>query len=258
MKSLIKDLYQYRELFKTNVQKEIRGKYKGAWLGVIWSYLNPVLMLCVYAVVFSKIMKLGIPNYTMFLFTAILPWNFFTATVTSSAFAITSNGSIIKKVYFPREIIPISVVTSGLINYLISCVILLVFLIVSGVGISFYMLYFPIVVAIQYVLLLGISFIVSSVTVYARDIEHLISVLLMALMYGTPILYSYEMVPKSLAWLINLNPMTSIINAYRDCLFFQQRPDLSSLAIVGIAALALFFIGLFIFQKLQRNFAEEV
>lgn len=255
---LFKDLYQYRELLKTNIQKEIRGKYKGAWLGVVWSYLNPLLMLIVYSVVFSKIMKIQIPNYTMFLFTALIPWTFFTQTVSQGAFSVVANGSILKKVYFPREIIPISIVTSNVITFLISCIIMLFFIFVTGLGVSWYILLFPVVLISQYVLLLGITFILSSVTVYIRDLEHIITVLLMVMFYGTPIVYSMDMVPASMKAILLLNPMTPIINSYRDILFYKQMPNLKDLALIIIVAIVLFNIGLVIFRKLERNFAEEL
>jgi lipopolysaccharide transport system permease protein len=258
MIKLFKDLYQYRELLKTNIQKEIRGKYKGAWLGVFWSYLNPLLMLLVYSVVFSKILRIDIPNYTMFLFTALIPWTFFTATISQGSDSVVSNGNILKKVFFPREIIPISVVTSSVVNFLISCLIMVFFIFVTGLGVSWYMLLFPVVLFVQYILLLGIVFIISAITVYIRDLQHIIGVILLAMFYGTPIVYSTDMVPDSMRLLISINPMTSIINAYRDVLFYKQMPDLTNLGIITICSFILLFIGLAVFRRLQRNFAEEL
>lgn len=255
---LFKELYQYRELLKTNIQKEIRGKYKGAWLGVLWSYLNPLLMLIVYSVVFSQIMRIEIPNYMMFLFTALIPWSFFTTTVSQGSLAVVANGNILKKIYFPREIIPISVVTSNCVNFLISCVIMLFFIIITGLGVSWYILLFPIILLAQYILLMGITFMLSAITVYARDLEHIISVLLMALFYATPIVYSMDMVPEAMKWLISINPMTPIINAYRDILFHQQLPDLLNLGMIILSSSLILIIGLAVFKKLQRNFAEEL
>lgn len=255
---LFKDLYQYRELLKNNIKKDIRGKYKGAWLGVMWSYLNPLLMLVVYSIVFAQIMKIQIPNYSMFLFTALIPWNFFTITVSQGSLSVVSNANILKKVYFPREIIPISVVTSQATTFLISCIIMLFFLLVTGLGITWYILFFPIILLIQYFLLLGITFITSSLTVYARDLEHIISVLLMILFYGTPIVYSMDMVPAKMRFILLLNPMTPIINAYRDILFYQQMPNLFDLGLIVILSTILFFVGLSLFRNLQKNFAEEL
>jgi ABC-2 type transport system permease protein len=255
---LFRELYHYRELLKTNIKKEIRGKYKGAWLGVLWSYLNPLFMLVVYSVVFSKVMKIDIPNYTMFLFTALIPWTFFTAALTQGSDSIVMNGNILKKVYFPREIIPISVVTSNVMNFLFSSLIMFFSILISGLGFSWYILLFPVILLIQYLLILGISFILSSITVYIRDMQHIIGVVLMAMFYATPIVYSLDMVPQNLKNLLMINPMTAIISSYRDILFYKQLPNLQHLAIMFFVSLLLIYVGLIIFRKLQRNFAEEL
>ena len=127
MLSMIKELYSYRQLLKSNVKKEIRGKYKGSFLGVLWSFVNPLLMTLVYAIVFPIILKSTQPHYVTFIVIAILPWTWFTTVIAQGTSTMIANGGIIKKVYFPREILPISVNTSGLINYLISCLIILIF-----------------------------------------------------------------------------------------------------------------------------------
>lgn len=255
---LLKDLYQYRELLKTNIQKEVRGKYKGAWLGVIWSFLNPLLMLLVYSFVFPFIMRTQIPNYTMFLMTALMPWNYFTQTIAGSSFAVISSGSIIKKVYFPREILPISVVISNTINFCITFLIIIVFLIFSGVGLSWYLLLVPLVLLVQMLLHFGISFILSSVTVFAQDVQHIVNVIVMALFYATPIVYTLDMLPAKFQTILYLNPMTSIIDAYRSVLFYQQAPNFLQLGVVALVSVAIFLIGLSIFRKLQKRFAEEL
>ncbi len=255
---VFKDLYKYRELLRTSVKKEIRGKYKGAWLGVLWSYLNPILMLMVYSFVFSKIMKIQIDNYSMFLFTALIPWTFFTVSISQGSLSTVANGSLMKKVYFPREIIPISSVTANAINFLISTLIMLFALLITGVGFSYYILFFPLILLIQYILILGITFITSSCTVYARDLEHIISVFLMALFYATPIVYSLDMIPKQYQFIINLNPMAPIIQAYRDILFYKRMPNFESLGIVALISFAILVIGYLIYKRFERNFVEEL
>lgn len=252
------NLYKYRELLKTNIQKEIRGKYKGAWLGIIWSYLNPILMLAVYTFVFSIIMKVQIENYSSYLFVGLMPWSFFTATVSQSCLSVIVNGGIIKKVYFPREIIPLSTVTANVVNFLISMIIVLGFLLISGVGISWHILFFPVVLAVQYILLLGIAFILSSITVFARDLEHIVSVILMAGFYATPIVYDLNSVPPRFLKFLKLNPMSSIIQSYRDILFYHRLPNMKMLGIVALASLILFAIGYKIFKHLERSFVEEL
>lgn len=252
------DMYQYRELLKNNIKKEVRGKYKGAWLGFIWSFLNPLFMLVIYSIVFSQIMKVNIPNYAMFMFVALIPWTFFTTTISNGTSSIIANGGIVKKVYFPREIIPVSIATSNLFNFLISCVIMFTFIFITGVGVSYHIIFFPIILLLQYILMLGIIFILSAITVFIRDVEHFVNIALMALFYGTPIVYSMEMVPDKIAWVLNLNPMTPIINAYRDILFYHKMPDFNSLKFEVIIVLVIFVLGLNLFRRLQKKFVEEL
>ena len=255
---VFKELYQYRELLKTNVQKEIRGKYKGSFLGVLWSFLNPLLMVLVYALVFPYIMRTNVDNYLVYLITGVIPWNFFTTCITTGCNCVWINGGIIKKVYFPREILPISVVAAGLINFLISCVIILLFVFFGGIGFSIQLLWLPLIAIIQSALSLGLLFILSAINVYVRDIEYLVGFLLNLLFYATPILYTADMFPESIRWVLYLNPMTTIIESYRNIFYYQQSPALTSLMIVFAVSFIILIIGYLIFKKLERGFAEEV
>ena len=182
-----KQLYKYRELLKSNTKKEVRGKYKHSFLGVLWSFLNPLLQILVYAIVFPLILKNNQEHYVVFLCCGLIPWNFFATAINKSASTMLENGNIIKKVYFPREILPISVVTSELINFVISTIIILAFVLFDGVSLTPYILYYPLIVVVQYLLILAISFVISSITVYIRDIQHFIGVALQLFFYATPI-----------------------------------------------------------------------
>jgi len=255
---MFKELYQYRQLLKSNVRKEIRGKYKGSFLGVLWSFVNPLLMTLVYAIVFPFILKNSQDHYVTFLITGIIPWSFFTACISQGTNTILLNGGIIKKVYFPRIVLPISVVTSALINFLISCLIIFIFLLFSGIGFSYYILLLPIVVLIQYILQLGLLFITCSVDVYVRDAEYLINFFVQMLFYGTPVLYSSTLFPENIRWILNLNPLTQIINAYRDILYYKQMPDFGGLSIMLCVSVIILFLGLAVFKKLEKGFAEEL
>ncbi len=255
---VFKNLYNYRELLKTSVKKEIRGKYKNSFLGVLWSFLNPLLQILVYAIVFPLILKNNEKNYVIFLCCGLIPWTFFSTAITRAAFTMIENGNIIKKVYFPREILPISIVTSEAINFLISTIIIIAFVLVYGVGITKFILYYPIIFLVQYILILGISFIVSSITVYVRDLQHLIGVALQLLFYATPIVYNANTIPENFKWILNLNPMTYVINAYRDIFYNQVAPDVKSLLMVAGIMIAICVVGYMIFNKLQKGFAEEL
>ena len=125
--NIFKNLYNYRELIKTSVKKDIGGKYKHSFLGVLWSFINPLLQITVYAIIFPLIMKNNIPNYTVFMVCGLIPWNYFATVINRASFTFIENGNIIKKVYFPREILPLSLVTSETINFLISTIIIICF-----------------------------------------------------------------------------------------------------------------------------------
>ncbi len=258
MVNVFKNLYKYRELLKTNVKKEIRGKYKNSFLGVIWSFLNPLLQIIVYAVVFQVILKNPKENYAIFLCCGLIPWTFFSSAITRSAFTMIENGNIIKKVYFPREILPISIVTSETVNFMISTIIILGFVVFGGIGISKYIIFYPLVLLAQYVLLIGIALIVSSISVYVRDLQHLIGVAMQLLFYATPIVYSAETIPENFKWILNINPMTYIINGYRDIFYNQQMLDIVPLLILIAISAVICIIGYIIFNKLQKGFAEQL
>ena len=159
---LIREIYNYRELLKTNVKKDIRGKYKGSFLGILWSFLNPLLQVVVYAIVFPYLMRgAGIDNYVVYLVTGIIPWNYFSVVITTGTTTIKNNEGIIKKVYFPREILLISPVLSGLINFFISCIIVVLFCLAFNVGVSVHLIMVPFIAIIQAILSLGIILITS-------------------------------------------------------------------------------------------------
>ena len=210
---LFENLYEYRELLKSNVKKEIRGKYKGSFLGVLWSFINPLLQTIVYTIVFSIIMKNDMDNYLIFVVTGIIPWNFFLTSMIQGMTTIKANSGIIKKVYFPREILPISVVLSGLVNFFISCLIILVFCVFSGVGVSWHIILVPVIVVIQFLFTLGLVFALSAINIYIQDTEYIVQFVLNMLFYATPILYTATDLPANFAMLLNLNPMTHILTS---------------------------------------------
>ena len=255
---LFNDISNYFEFLKSNVKKDIRGKYKGSFLGVLWSFLNPLLSVLVYAIVFPYIMRIKVENYLIYLITGVIPWTFLTSSIYTGIVSILNNADIIKKVYFPRILLPISAVTSALINFLISCIIVLMFCIFSGVGVSWTLIWLPLIAFIQYMMLLGIVFILSAIEMYMRDIEHIINFFMSMAFYITPILYTPDVFPSNLMWILRLNPMTYLSNAYRAIFLYHTCPSLTALGIVGLFSIIIFVVGYLIFEKLQKGFAEEV
>lgn len=256
--NVFKNIYKYRELLKTNIKKEIRGRYKHSFLGVLWSYLNPLLQLAVYAIIFPIILKTPQENYVIFLCAALIPWTYFSTVINQSTGIIIANANIVQKVYFPREILPISLVSSATVNFLISTVIIIAFMLLYGMQLTWHIVFYPLILLVQYILSLGFSFVISSITVYLRDLEHLISVAMMMLFYATPIAYSAQAVPPEFASILYINPLAHLIDAYRSIFYYQQVPNLQSLAILFGVAIVFCIVGYMIFNKLQRRFAEEL
>lgn len=256
---MFKELYAYRELLKTNVKKDIRGKYKASFLGVLWSFINPLLQVLVYAIVFPYMLNNTGDNYIIYLVTGIIPWTFFQTVVSQCVTSIKSNSGIIKKVYFPREILPISAAISGIINFFISCIIILVFCLFWGVGISWHIILVPVIALIEGILALGIGMAFGAMDAYVQDLEYIVNFVLMMAMYGTPIIYRLETFNSSstLYKLISINPLTTIMNSYRAVFLYHQLPDLSALGIVAVVALIVLVIGYIIFKKLEKGFAEQ-
>lgn len=256
--NIFKNLYNYREFLKTSIKKEFRGKYKKSFLGVLWSFLNPLFQLVIYALVFPFILKNNVENYTVFLIVALFPWNFFNLSIIQSAACIVTNGGIIKKVYFPREILPIATSTSNLINFLISSILVFLALFISGIGLTKAVVVLPLIILIQYILQLGLSFILSAITVYVRDVEYLINVLMMLAFYLSPIVYSADMIPSKYLPLFKLNPMFHIIKYYRDILYYGKIPEMGSVLLLLLVCFIILVVGYLIFRKLEKRFAEEL
>lgn len=256
---MIKELYDYRELLKSNIRKDIRGRYKASVLGVLWSFINPLLTVLVYAIVFPYLMRSTAENYIVYLVTGIIPWTFFQTVLNQCLTCIKSNAGIIKKVYFPRVILPISAMCSGIINFFISCLIILVFCVVWGVGISWHIILVPLIALIEGLFALGLGMALGAMDAYLQDLEYIVNFITQLLFYGTPIVYELSQFSGQslLSFLIRLNPMTTIMNSYRDVFLYHQLPDFGALAIVGLVTLVIVMIGYLVFTKLEKGFAEQ-
>jgi ABC-type polysaccharide/polyol phosphate export permease len=256
---MFKELYEYRELLKSSVKKEIRGKYKASFLGVIWSFVNPLLQVLVYAIVFPYLIGNRVDNYVVYLITGIIPWTFFSTVIQTCGTCIKANSGIIKKVYFPRIILPLSAMISGLINFFISCLIILLFCIIFGVGISWHIVFVPLYALIEGVFALGIGMIVGACDAYVQDLEYIVNFLLQLAFYGTPIVYDIGQFESAglLGKLVMMNPMTQIVMGFRDCFLYHRLPDFGMLLPLTAVALIMLGIGTLVFNKLEKGFAEQ-
>ncbi len=259
MKKRLKELYDYRQMIFSLVKKDLRGRYKGSVLGFAWTFVNPLFQLIIYTIVFDYILKTDIPNYKLFLFVALIPWLFFQNSVSNGAGSIIAQKDLVKKIYFPREVIPISYVTGCFVNMLLCFIIVFAVALISGVHISIGgLLCLPLVMIVEYFFALGITLLVSAVTVYFRDLEHIMSIVTMAWMYVTPVVYQETLVPDRFMKLYRLNPMRSIIAAYRDILYLGNVPKLGTLIEAVVLGIVFLLLGSFVFNKLMRRFAEEL
>ncbi|EHI56488.1 hypothetical protein HMPREF9333_00350 [Johnsonella ignava ATCC 51276] len=254
---LINELYNYREMIFSLVRRDLKGRYKGSVLGFLWTFLNPLFQLGIYTLVFSVILDGGVEDYYMFLFVALVPWIFFSTSVLGGATCIWDQQDLVKKIYFPREVLPISFVLSQLINMILSMLVVFAFLVFSGRGINWVaMLCLPVVIIDELLLSLSMAMIVSGITVYLRDIQYILNIIVMGWQFMTPVLYGIDRVPKELMPVFMLNPMTPVIIAYRDIFYYKKVPELQTLFHGSAMGIAVLLIGIFIFSRLKRRFAE--
>lgn len=254
----LREVLTYKEMLFSTVRKDLRSRYRGSVLGFLWTFINPLMQLIVYAFVFKHIMRSVDPNYTMYIFTGLLPWIYCSSSIQISTTSIVTNANLVKKIYFPRMILPISVSATGLINYLFGLVIVFPALLLTGVHLTPYAFLMPIIMAVQFLFVTGMCMIMSALYVFFRDLEHIVSIIIMVWFYLTPVLYPISMFPEKYQKFLELNPMAHIVMAYRNVLMYETHPFNLGFIIVIFISVAVFFIGAFIFSKLQRNFAEEL
>ena len=240
------------------VRKELRGRYKGSVLGFAWTFINPLLQLAVYTLVFSKVMRAGIDKYYLFLFVALIPWLAMANSITGSATCVSAQANLVTKIHFPRQVLPITVVITNFVNMLLCMIVVFAVCIFSN-GLNFAVLWYLIpTILIEFVLALGISFLVAGITPYFRDLEYILTIFVMAWQFLSPVMYGVDQVPDDVINIFRFNPMTPVITAYRDILYYKQAPNLTTmLSALGMGVLFL-IIGWFVFSKLERHFAEEL
>lgn len=253
----IREIWEYRTMIQSLVNRDLRGRYKASVLGFLWTFIVPLCQLLVYTFVFSVILKAAVDKYYLYLFVALIPWNFFSTCLTGGASCILQQQSLVNKIYFPREVIPISFVTGAFVNMLYCEIVVFAVAVISGVRFKLLgLLCLPIVMLVEYLLALGITMIICALNVYFRDLEHMMGILSMAWMFMTPIMYDISIVPERLRSIYNLNPMSSIVSVYRDILYRGAVPHLQTLGIAAGMAIAFLILGFLIFGRLKRRFSE--
>ena len=236
--------------------KELKVRYKSSFLGYIWSVANPLLFAMIYYFIFKVIMRVNIPDYTLFIITALFPWQWFSSSLSNSLFSFLSNAKIIKKTIFPRSVIPLSNVIMEGIHFLCTLPVIMVFMLIYHRQPDWIWLWgVPLLMNAQIILSFGFSLLFSSINLFFRDMERFVTLGLMLMFYCTPILYASDMIPERFQWVINYNPVSELILSWRNLLMNNQINYLSVSKIYIMSILILVF-GMLVFNKLKFRFAE--
>jgi ABC-type polysaccharide/polyol phosphate export permease len=276
LRERLDELIHYRYLLRNLVVRDLKARYKNSVLGVLWSLLNPLGLMIVFTVVFTVMSRLNsnTRQYAVFVLVGLVPWTFFTGALHSGAVSVVCNVGLVKKVYFPRELLPVTALLSNLVNFSISFLLIIVFLFAFGIGISRYILWVPLILITQLTFMLGLILLISALTVFFRDILMILDVLLTAWFFATPIFYHFEDFGQS-ATLLGItfnpaqimrwiNPMASIIDGYRTVLWgtkFSEGPvnmDPSYLLRTFVTALIILIIGYAFFLRSEPLFGEKL
>ncbi|MCB9812841.1 MAG: ABC transporter permease [Pseudomonadales bacterium] len=253
-------IYKYKELLSELTKREIKARYKQSVLGYAWVILNPFFQMLVMAFVFSKILRitdLGVP-YALFLYVGLLPWNLFAASITSSMNSLVGNGSLLTKIYFPREIFVISTILAKIVDFLLASIVLVIFFIFFHQQVTLNIFWILPIFLIQQLFTFGLSLVLSAFNLFYRDIQYLFGLILLTWMYITPVIYPTEMFPEQYRWIFKLNPMAIFINAYRQVMLGGGLPNFTSLGIALGLSLVMVVIGYKIFKNLEGMFADVV
>jgi len=251
MWQLVREIRQNRELIWALAMKELHVRYKRSALGFLWALLNPLLMMIIYTMVFSTIMQSSVPHYSIFLISTLLPWTFFSQSLSYSVDSIVANGDLLKKVYVAKSVFPMAAVLSNIINFLLSMIPLILLLIVFRFPFHWTWVYFLIPFTSLILFTLGCSFFFAMANVFFRDMAHILQVVLQAWFYFSPILYPLDFIPAHYRILFRLNPLLYPLNGFRLAIYYGMLPSPQSMAISlagGIAALA---VGYYLFRRYQ-------
>lgn len=262
-------LWRYRSLLQNLVQRDLKARYKSSALGFIWSLLNPLAMMVIFTIISMFLFRNNnVEKYPIFLLAGLLPWNFFSISIMSGTNSVVANGYLINKTYFPREVLPISTVVAHLVNFLLALLVLFAVIIFFQVHFSPWIWLLPIVILIQTLFTIGIIFFLSALQVYYRDTLLIMDVVILAWFFLTPVFYPASVFPTAYeigGMTINiqrivyiLNPMASLINMYRDLLYWGYRTDLDFFLRTSVTAIVVFVLGYWFFVRHSDDFSEEV
>ena len=251
-------IFKYKELISNLVVSDLKTKYSSSILGFAWSMLNPLLMMIVLYAVFNNVFKSNQEHYAFYLLIGMTTWRFFANSTMMAMQSIVGKANLVTKIYIPREILTLSVVLSALVSSILEFIVLIILLIIFGVVISSKILIFPLLYVLYLPIVYGISLILASLYVYFRDLNHIWEVLIQMGFFLSPIVYPMSIVPEGYKFYYMLNPMTRLIEMYRNVLLYNTVPSVIDFGIVLMFGIFLLIFGSLLFKKLSRRFAEEI
>lgn len=255
----LRELYQYRALLWSLVVRELRARYRASVLGFLWTFLNPTLNMAVYALVFGYLLKQGQPSYPYFLFIALLPWIYFSTSIGNGASSVSDRRDLLTKVRFPPQVLPATVVATNLANYLLSLPLLIGLGIFYGQWPTWHVVFFLPVIVVQTLLILGLTYLVSALNVALRDLQHIVSNVLMMMFFLTPIVWPLSTQPADIQRLmLYANPVAALIGAYRSMFYDHTVPALQPLLVVAGLSVAVLWLSSGVFERRREEFAEMV
>lgn len=260
MRAYLRELWYFRELFWAMCAKEIKIRYKQTLLGAVWAILQPVSLALIFSVVFGIFLKVessGIP-YIIFAYSALLPWTFFTTAVSFGALSVVNNGGLVTKIYFPREILPLASVGAAFFDFLMASGIFAVMILIYKLPLTSNFFYLLVFIPSMILLTIGISLILSTLNVLFRDIRFVVPLVLQIWLYLSPVIYSLDQVPDRFRVLILLNPMTPLVQGFRDVTVFGKPPELSQLILSLSVSLVIFVLGYLFFKSREKFFADVI
>jgi ABC-type polysaccharide/polyol phosphate export permease len=254
MFQLAREVYRYRELIWALAIKELRVRYKRSFLGFLWALLNPLFMMLVLTLVFSTILRFKIDHYAIFLLSALLPWTFFTQTLSYSVESVVGHAALLKKVRIAAVIFPVSAVLSNIINFLLSLIPLTLLVLVTRFPLHWTWIYLPVPMLGLFLFALGMAFFFATANVFFRDVSHIIQIILSAWFYFSPIVYSLDFISTRHRWVFKLNPMIYVLNGFRLSIYYGQLPSAQSAMASLLCGVAALTIGFGIFRRYQDTF----
>jgi len=250
----LREVVEYRDLLLNLITTELKLRYRDSVLGFLWTILNPLFFLLILAVVFSAIMKIQIPHYAIFLLTGLTSWLMLQQTVITATASIWANQGILKRIRLPKIIFPLSNVLARYVDHLILTLILLLFMVLSGMPATWKLVIIPPLILTHFFFSLGLSLIASVIYIKIKDIQHIIAIAFQALFYITPIIYSPEQLPPGLRPLFLWNPFYYFMNCFRFPIYYASLPPKRDFFIVCGLTIVVFLTGLFVFYRKEKNF----